>query len=300
MRPVLEAGLQRVLDQQGAKPGTIDKQVGRDHRAAFKPHAFDKAALAVLRDGDNLAFGAHDALRLGAASQEARIEDGVEMIGIGDLGQGRVRRRITWRRHELAERCRHRIERIEADILAPAHGTGLQPVLMERHQAEIAADRAEAMDVGVADFSPVVELDAQLESALGCAHEGCFIDPQQSIEGRYMRHGRFTDPDNADLFGFDQLNLDGLAEGFGDGRGAHPAGGAAPDHRDCSYGAFRRLLRHCPSTQVRENNMIKTRAGSVHIERNLLQRVYLSPASRPAKGTSAVRIRARTSRPSTA
>ncbi len=56
----------------------------------------------------------------------------------------------------------------------------LQPVLVKGQRAIVVADRAEAVDVAVADASPVDELDAELERAAHRAHELDFVDAAAS------------------------------------------------------------------------------------------------------------------------
>ena len=168
----------------------------------------------------------------------------VEMIGVGDLRQRRIGRRIARRRDEFSQRRSDGVERIIADVLGLARRAGLQPILMEGHQPEVATDRAEAVDIAVTDLSPVIELDAKLEAALGLANELRLIDLEQPVESGKVRNGRFADPDDPDFFGFNQDDVDLSAERLGYGRGAHPAGCATADDGDRPNRALRFLLRH--------------------------------------------------------
>src|SRR5205085_7809322 len=81
----------------------------------------------------------------------------------------------------------------------------LDPVLMERQQAEVAPDRrAEAVHVGTADAAPVAELDAQLERSLRPADEVDLVDLQEVVERLEVRHRRLADADRADQLRLDQ------------------------------------------------------------------------------------------------
>jgi len=95
---------------------------------------------------------------------------------------------------------------------------------MERQQPDVPADRAETVDIAVADLSPAVELDAELEAPLRLTYELRLVDFEQAIEGGQVRNRRLADTDNADLFGFDQHHLDLAAIEFGNRGGGHPAG----------------------------------------------------------------------------
>ena len=63
MRPVLVAGLERPFDQQAAKAGAVDEQVGRQAAAAVQRDAVDEAVLRSLDDLDDLALYPLDAAR---------------------------------------------------------------------------------------------------------------------------------------------------------------------------------------------------------------------------------------------
>ena len=85
------------------------------------------------------------------------------MSASGELG------RSADRAHELVVARGRGVDRILVQRRGLAGLAHLQPVLVKRHQAEVLADLAEAVDVAVADRAPVDELDAELEGALGRA-----------------------------------------------------------------------------------------------------------------------------------
>ena len=96
------------------------------------------------------------------------------------------------------------------------------------------------MHIGLAGLQPVDELDAELERAHGFPDELRFVDAEQLVEERQVRHGGLADPDGADLFGFDQSYRMPGAEYLGQRGGTHPAGRAAA-HDDDVLDA---LVRH--------------------------------------------------------
>src|SRR6185437_11384906 len=149
-----------------------------------------------------------------------------------------VRGYIAGRGHELAMLRRQRIERVFVQRLRTSEVMRLQPVLVERHQAVIAADAAETVHVAVADARPVEELDAELEGALGLLDELDLVDFQDLVEQLQVRHRGFADADRADLFRFHQADRIAALQHLAKGGGGHPAGGAATDDHDVAYARF--------------------------------------------------------------
>src|SRR5579875_3424472 len=95
------------------------------------------------------------------------------------------------------------------------------------------------MDVAVADLAPVVELDAELERAIGFSDEFRLIDFQQAVEGREVRNGGLADADRANLLRFYQDDIDRATEGLGDRGGTHPSRGSTADDGDRLHRALR-------------------------------------------------------------
>ena len=98
VRPVLVAGLQRLLDQQAAESRAVDEQVAGDARAALQRDGFDEAVFAAQLHVDDFAFDALDAARLGVAAQVLRVEAGIEVIGVGDAATAASPPARRWRR----------------------------------------------------------------------------------------------------------------------------------------------------------------------------------------------------------
>ena len=84
--PVLVAGLQGLLDQQAAEARAVDEQVAFDELAVFQHKCGDEACFGMLADVTDLALDAPEAVALGEAAQEARVQTRVELVGIADLG----------------------------------------------------------------------------------------------------------------------------------------------------------------------------------------------------------------------
>jgi hypothetical protein len=128
-------------------------------------------------------------------------------------------------------------------IRMQAREPALEPVLMERRQADVMADHAEAVNIGVAQLGPVAKLDAELERALRACDEVGFVQPEQVVEQLDVRDGRLADTDDADLFGLDQPHGDLLVQYADQRGGSHPAGRSATYYHDVGYAVGHRCSR---------------------------------------------------------
>jgi len=115
--------------------------------------------------------------------------------------------------------------------------------LVEGDVTVAAAERAERMDVAVADAAPALELDAKLKRRSGRGHEFCFIDSEALVEAADMRERRFAHADDSDRFGFDERDAAPRGQQLGQSRGSHPAGRSAADDNHLEF----RLVPHAPS-----------------------------------------------------
>ena len=76
--------------------------------------------------------------------------------------------------------------------------------MVERNPLHLVAIVSEGVDIAVAQFSPVDELDAQFEAALNCRQQFAFVNFEQAVEIEEGRYRRFADADCADHLRFDQ------------------------------------------------------------------------------------------------
>src|SRR5205807_2471243 len=107
------------------------------------------------------------------------------------------------------------------------------PIMVRRDSLDEFAIVAEAMEMAVADCTPVDELDPQLEAALGRAHELAFVDPQETVEDLHQRDSGFANSDNSDFFGLDKPHPDLACREQPRERGCrHPPGGSPADDQD--------------------------------------------------------------------
>ena len=79
---------------------------------------------------------------------------------------------------------------------------------MEGDAVDLIAIGAEGMDIAVAQFAPIDELDAELETALHRGQHFALVNFKQAIEVEKRRDSRFANPDRADFLGFDQGDRD--------------------------------------------------------------------------------------------
>src|SRR5688572_29893678 len=104
--------------------------------------------------------------------------------------------------------------------------------MVKAAERKILADISECMHVGGARLRPAVELDTELDRALGGAQEIRLIDPQGFVQNQNRRDRRFAHPDRADLLGFDQGDVNRVAENLCDEAGGDPARGATTRYHD--------------------------------------------------------------------
>ena len=153
VRPVLVAGLQRLLDQQAAKAGAIDEQVAVDPLRRLRAPPRRRSRRPARSDVDDLAFDALHAARLGVAAQVPRVQAGVEVVGVGDVAPA-ASAGTSRGRAELAARRRRRVQRIRRRGRRPSPALQLAASTGGTAASLVAADRAEAVDVAVAEPRP--------------------------------------------------------------------------------------------------------------------------------------------------
>ena len=172
---------------------------------------------------DDLAFDALDAESFRELAQEFRVQAGVDVKGVVHAAARQMR--------EAALERSAQFEAVVAVVGGQLAVAALQPEMLKARGPVVLARRAEGVDVVLAAVAPVLEADAELESALRGGHELLLVDLQQAMESHERRNGRFADAHGTDLVGLDQPDVEQLAERFRQPRGHHPARRAtAGDH----------------------------------------------------------------------
>ena len=228
MAPVDERDAQRLAQQQRAKARAVDEQAALDAAFAIEGERDDVAGLTITLDRADLALDPRDAAFLGIAAQHGGEGGRIEMIGVGQVGNGLGAAVALC--HAAGTRGGD-VDAVIVIVAGDAHRPAAQPQLPERDQPDAAPDGAETVDVTVPDAEPVDELNPQLETAVGGAEEFGLVDAEPDEEIMDLRDRRLADADGADLVRFDQRDRGAIAEEAGEGRGRHPASSApAGDH----------------------------------------------------------------------
>ena len=224
MGPVIEAGVQRPFDQQGAEAGAVDEQVARDAALAIQMQGGDVAALAIQFDAGNAPFHPAGPVRFGPAAQEGGVKPGIELIGIVHP----VVRQVG----ELSGQRRLQLQAVIGIGNVMAFAARPQPEMLEPGGPVILAGDAEGVEIAFPLFLPVFKADAQLEGGLRRPHELGLVDAEQAIEQDHRRDRAFAHADGADGVGFHQRQVDQVAHGAGQRRRRHPPGRAAAGNDD--------------------------------------------------------------------
>jgi hypothetical protein len=103
---------------------------------------------------------------------------------------------------------------------------------MEGHPLDVAAMRAERVDIRVAQPPPVAKLDPQLERRPRRADELILVDAEHPVIVEQRRDRRLAHPDRADLLGFDQSHRDAALDQPRHRGGGHPSRRSPADDDD--------------------------------------------------------------------
>ena len=152
MRPVLVAGIERLLDQQAAKTGAIDEQVALDDRTVGEHHRFHVAALAVDFGVDDLSFDPAHAAVFSIVAQECRIQAGIEVERVVETRQRRPR--VRARTGVAAHRGRHGAHRPGRNVRHRAALALAKVELVEMHPLQVLREAAEGVEIALADVRP--------------------------------------------------------------------------------------------------------------------------------------------------
>ena len=175
------------------------------------------------------------------------------MIGIIDRGQ--VFALVILGAREPTEMRSHRFDVENLDRPFVPCLAIFVPNVVERYPIDLIAIIAERVDVTVADFAPVDELDAQFETSLHSRQHFAFVNFEQFVEIKKRGNGSFADANRANFLGFNERNRHFPARNKPrERRSGHPTGGAAPHYYDIIYRHCARPLAICIATFRRSAN----------------------------------------------
>src|SRR4029077_8873990 len=198
--PVFVAGLERLLDEYAAESRAIDEQVALDALTGVHDDGFDETGLRVLHDAADLHLDALDALRLAALAQIACVQRRIEVIGVVDP---------RFRRGEELVLARGLVfEAIVAELVAESRRRRREPQVMEIAEPGALAQDTKGMNVTVAEPRPVFERDAELDRTARHAEELALVEIENLVEGTDGGERGFAHTHGADLFRFDQRDVD--------------------------------------------------------------------------------------------
>ena len=230
VRPVVIAHAQRLADQQAAQPRTVDEEVAGDDLSIRQRQRSDVSAVVMPFDRRDHTLDPGDARAFGEPAQVARVEPGIEVIGIAQRRQQRAS--IGHRSREAAGARGLRGQRIGFGGRGIAIGARADQAVEEHRAVARRPERAEGVEVAAALAVPADELDAELHRRLGLGHELALVQADDLVEPVDRWDRRLADPDRPDRVGFDQGDGGSLPrQRARQSRGGHPARCApAKDH----------------------------------------------------------------------
>ncbi len=154
------------------------------------------------------------------------------------------------------------VERIALQRLGEPCRLRAQPVMLERQQAERAADVAEGVHVALALAPPAGKFDAKLEAAARLAQEFGLVQPQRGVEQVDLRDRRLAHPHGADGIAFHQRDRSAGRGEAGKRRCRHPPGGTATGDHISGMGS----IGHCASLCAQNSQDHCTRQAIIRCE----------------------------------
>ena len=124
------------------------------------------------------------------------------------------------------------VKNVVSKLLRDPEFAAAQPVMMERHHSERAANQPESVDIGLARRPPSVKGDSELVGASGRGKEFGFVDSKRLIEQANRRDRCFADAHDSDLIGLDQGHRHSRKAEASKRCSGHPPRRAASDDDD--------------------------------------------------------------------
>ncbi len=146
-RPIVAAHAQRLADQQASEAGAIQEQVAFHPRAVLQRQCGEETAFRIGLHLADAAFDARDAEAFAEAAQEARVQPGVQVVGVIHAAIGQVREAAFLRRTQF--------QAVVAEVARHAALLLLQPEMLKPGAPVIGAGMTEGMDVMPVHVAPV-------------------------------------------------------------------------------------------------------------------------------------------------
>ena len=229
VRPIHIGAAERTTDQQAAKARAVDEELPRHPAFAIEVQGGDVPVFAMAFDFKDFPFDPLDAFRFRITAQQARVEPGVEMVSVEQVGHSLA---LTCPKRHPPGAGGHLVKRITAERFGKALGVQAPPQRREGAQSQTAPNASKSVHVAMPRLSPSIEFDAELIACLGGRQEPRLLEAQNSVEQGNLGDRRLSDSDRPDVVGFDQADSESALEKAGEHGGGHPARGSAAGDND--------------------------------------------------------------------
>ena len=163
----------------------------------------------------NFALAAHRPIGFRQFAQESSILGGIQMEGIIQT--------IIRQMGKFILLSSHKFQAIVAIRLVMAASQTAHPEMVKGACPMVFAGAAKGMKISMVFLGPILEIDAEFEGAFSLFHKVNFGDADNIIVTLQRRNRCLTHANCADLFRFNQRQINRLTKGFRQGSSSHPA-----------------------------------------------------------------------------